>query len=138
MYNSHTWERSGSWDLGQNALSQSDCRIFKSTITLEQNNEKAWFFVCLYKFIEIKGWLENIGVVVVKNGWGHSGLRTQKLAISQEGMNVINWLLMCSLKFRKAKSYFNNFGMMVTNGLSVFGLGTLKSAVSQEWIDEMS
>ena len=81
--------------MGQNALSQSDWKIFKSTISLEQNNEKARFFVCWYKFMEIKGWLENVGVGVVKNGCGHSGLRTLKLAIPQEGMNVINWFLTC-------------------------------------------
>ena len=47
LYRSCTWEKSGSWDMGQNALSQSDCRIFKSTISLEQNNEKAWCF-CIF------------------------------------------------------------------------------------------
>ena len=29
--------------MGQNALSQSDCRIFKSTISVEQNDEKPDF-----------------------------------------------------------------------------------------------
>ena len=38
------WEKSGSWDMGQNTLGQSDYRIFKSTISLEQNDEKVWFF----------------------------------------------------------------------------------------------
>ena len=32
LYKSHTWEKSGSWDMRQNVISQSDCRIFKSTI----------------------------------------------------------------------------------------------------------
>ena len=32
-----------SWDMGQNVLSQSDCRIFLSTISPEQINEIAWF-----------------------------------------------------------------------------------------------
>ena len=31
--------------MSQNALSQSDYRIFKSTISLEQNDEKACFFL---------------------------------------------------------------------------------------------
>ena len=26
---SHVWEKSGSWDMGENALGQSSCRIFK-------------------------------------------------------------------------------------------------------------
>ena len=30
--------------MDQTALSQSNYRIFNSTISLEQNNEKAWFF----------------------------------------------------------------------------------------------
>ena len=37
----HTWKNFASWDMNQNVLDQSDCRIFKSTISLEQNDEKA-------------------------------------------------------------------------------------------------
>ena len=37
------WEKSCFWDTGQNALSQSDCRIFKSIISPEQVDEIAWF-----------------------------------------------------------------------------------------------
>ena len=40
--------------------------------------------------MEIKRQLKNIGLDVVKNGFGHSGLRTLKLAVSQEGINGIN------------------------------------------------
>ena len=54
MHKSHTWENSGSWDMSQNALDQSDCSIFKLTISLEQNDEKAWFFAYWCRFIEIK------------------------------------------------------------------------------------
>ena len=39
--------------MGQNALSQSDCNIFKFTISPEQNDEKARFFAFLYRFMEI-------------------------------------------------------------------------------------
>ena len=76
-------------------LSHSDCRIFKSTISLEQNDEKAWFFACWYKLIEIKSWLKNIGVGSVINICVHSGHRTLKLAVSQEETNGTNWLLLC-------------------------------------------
>ena len=69
---SHTWEKFGSWHLGQNALKQSDCSIFKLTLSLEQNDEKAWFLACCCRFIEIKSWLKNIGVGLVKNECGHS------------------------------------------------------------------
>ena len=45
---------------------------------------------------------------------------------------------MCWQEFRKAKSSFNNFWtVVIKNGHGILGLGTLKSAVSQEWIDEM-
>ena len=92
--------------------------------------------------MEIKSLLKNIGVVMVKNGCGHSGHRTLKLTVSQvsqEVINGINWSLVCSYKFRKAKSYFDKFWVvMVKNGHCLLGLGTQKCAVSQEWIDEMS
>ena len=68
LHKSHTFEKSGSWDMGQNALDQSECSIdyFKLTIYLEQNDEKAWFLACWCRLIEIKSWLKNIGVGVVK------------------------------------------------------------------------
>ena len=40
----HIWENFGSWIVDQNAFSQSNCRIFKSTIYSEKINEIAWFF----------------------------------------------------------------------------------------------
>ena len=45
--------------------------------------------------MEIKVWMKNIEVSVVKNGCGHSGVRTLKLAISQKRINEINWFLVC-------------------------------------------
>ena len=103
------WEKSGSWDMGKNVLGQLDCRIFKSTVSLEQNNERAYFFACWYIFMEIKSSLENIEVGMVKNRCGQSGHRTLNLALSQEGINGINWFLVCWWNFRKVESYFNNF-----------------------------
>ena len=41
LHKSHIRQKFGSWDISQNALSQSDYRVFKSTISLEQNDEKA-------------------------------------------------------------------------------------------------
>ena len=71
-------------NMGQNALNQSDWSIdyFKLTISLQQNDEKVWFFAYWCRFIEIKSWLKNIGLGMVKIGCGHSGLRTLKLAVS--------------------------------------------------------
>ena len=38
LHKSYTWEKSVSWDMGQNALGQSDCKIFKSNLSLEQKD----------------------------------------------------------------------------------------------------
>ena len=86
-------ERTASWDMGQNALGQSDCSIFKVTLSPEHNDGEVRFFGCWYRFMEIKSWLKNIGVGMVKNGWSHSGLRTLKLAVSLERINGINRFL---------------------------------------------
>ena len=48
LHTSHTWEKSGSWVMGQNALDQSACRIFKLTVSLDESDEKVWFFACWY------------------------------------------------------------------------------------------
>ena len=64
-----------------------NCRIFKSTKSLERNNEKAWFFAYWYRFMKIKSWVKNNGLGMVKTGCEHSGFRTLKLAVSQEGIN---------------------------------------------------
>ena len=41
LHKSYIWRKSCSWDLGQNALSQSDCMVFKWTISPEQL-EQIW------------------------------------------------------------------------------------------------
>ena len=76
--------------------------MLKLTIYLEQNDEKAWFFACWYRFMEIRSWLKNIEVGLVKNGCGHSVFRTLKLAACHGEINGINWFLICWYKFRKA------------------------------------
>ena len=43
--------------------------------------------------MEIKSWLKNIRVGVVKNGCDYTGPRTLKLAVSQREINRINWFL---------------------------------------------
>ena len=58
--------------------------------------KKTDFFACWYRLMEIKSWLQNIGVDMVNNGCGHSGLRTLKLTLSQKGTTGINWFLVCS------------------------------------------
>ena len=43
-------------EMGQNGLGQLDCRIFKLTIYAEHKDEKARFFACWYRLMEIKSW----------------------------------------------------------------------------------
>ena len=86
-----------------NALSQSDYMIFKSTISLEQNDEKTWLHTyihtypvyrllslkqgldaCWNKFMEIKSVFKNIWVGLVENGCGHCGLRALQLTYAKK------------------------------------------------------
>ena len=108
----------------------------------EQIMEIAWCFAC-YKLIEIKRWSKNVGVGIIKNVCGQSGHGTLKLAVSQEWINRMNWFYACWCKFRKTKSYFSDFwvGKLEMETLEILKNGvleTLKSAVSQEWVYELS
>ena len=112
---------------------------FKSNISPEQNDEKAWIFACWYRFMGSRSWLKNVGVDIIKNGCVNSVLRTLKLALCQGKMNEINWFLLCWYKFIGTKSYFNSFLVVVVkNRCDLLGHGTLKSAVLQGPIDKMS
>ena len=68
MHKSHIWERSCSWDLGQNALSQSDCRIFKWTVSPEQIYETASFLLIDKNSQKLKFDRECFGYVWSKMG----------------------------------------------------------------------
>ena len=120
--------KSVSWDMVQNALGQTDCRIFKSTISLEQTDEIAWFFICWYKCMEIKCWLKKL----VNNGCSHSDHRTLNLVVSEEGSNNNNNKLIFGMVMQiepgKLKVTLIIFGWW---WLCHLGHGTLKSAVSQ-------
>ena len=65
--------------MGQNTLGESDCSTFNSSVSLEQNDERDWFFACWYKFMRIKSWLKNVAMGMVKNECDFSGHRTLKL-----------------------------------------------------------
>ena len=81
--------------MAQNALGQSDYRIFMLIIYPEHKDAKSWFFACWYRIMENKCWLGNIVVGFAENGWDHSGLRTLKLAVSQKGIIGISLFLVC-------------------------------------------
>ena len=91
--------------MGQNALSQSNCRIFKSNISPEQIDETVSFFACWYNFMQINRWLKIFGVGMVKNGCGQSGDGTLKLTVSEEWTGGINWFFPCWYRFTKIKNW---------------------------------
>ena len=74
--------------MGQFALGQSDYRIFKSNISLEQNDE-------MTDLLPVDTNLSKLKIEKYWGGCGHSGHRTQKLAVSQEAINGINRLFAC-------------------------------------------
>ena len=104
LHKSHICEKSCSWDMAQNALGQLDFGIFKSSVSLEQNDEIAWFFACWYKFMEIKSWLNNIKIGFDEKWvWPLQPQDSQtKLAVSQEGISGMNGYFACWYKFKKA------------------------------------
>ena len=76
--------------------------IFKSTISLELNDEKAWFFACSYRFMEINSWLKNIGMGVIKDGCGHSSLKIDDVEVALlMGLRHSNNMEVISHKFTK-------------------------------------
>ena len=118
--------------MSQNCLDQSDCRDFKSSMSLKQIDEKVWIFACWYKFLEIKSWLKNNEFIVVRHECDYWSKDYK--SCTAEKINGIKWFLVCSWKFRKPKSYFNKYRVVaVKNGRGLLGHETLKST-----IDEMS
>ena len=67
-------------------IGQLDCRSFKSAMSLEQCDEKVWFFAFWYKFMKIKSLLKYIGGVRCQKWvwllWGYGHI-TLKLAVFQ-------------------------------------------------------
>ena len=55
----------------ENVISQSDSMILKFSVSLEKNDEIAWFLACWkkLKFMKIKSWLKNFWVGMVKCVW---------------------------------------------------------------------
>ena len=135
LYKSSIWEKYCSLDIGQNAFSHSDYRIFKSSISPEQIGKTASFFACWYKFTKIKIWLKSFsvghgqkcvwpinlvhftqmkgdrkffGVSMFKNGCGQSGDGTVKLTVSEEWTDRINWFFACWFFAEFWRSWFKH------------------------------
>ena len=99
------------------------------------------FFEYWIEFRKIKSCLKIFCADLVKNGCGPFGQQILKLAVSrtEELMDWINGFFADWYKLKEANSYFNNFCVgIVKNWCDLLGHWTLKPAVSQEWIDELS
>ena len=99
LYISHICEKFGSWDIGQNAIDQLDCKIFQSAIWaifLGWNDELVWYFVCRYKFMDIEISLNNIWVCMVKKWvWSLCSQESKIGCISRR--NWWNQLIFCMM-----------------------------------------
>ena len=133
--------KSCSWDIGQNPLSQSDCRISPEQIDetvvfnmliwpiwsldskIELTNGINLFFAYWYNFMKIN--LKVLGVGMVKNGCGQSCDGTLKLTVSEEWADGISWFLACWYRFT-----FIFWIVIVKNGCGQSGHRALKLAVS--------
>ena len=107
-------------DIIKNKYGWSGLWTLKSTESRELDNEINGFFVCCYKFIQIKRTFKILGVGMVKSGCGKSSDETLKLIISQEWTNGINWFFACWYKFQQAKSLFSDSWVgVVKNGSGI-------------------
>ena len=126
LYKSSVWKNFCSRNIGQNALSHSDSRTFKSSISPEQIDETA---SCWYKFTKIKSWLKSFWWAIVKNECGQSGLWTLKLTVSQERTDGTNWFFACWYNFTQRWVWSWSNMSMIKNGCGQSGDGTLKLTI---------
>ena len=138
---SYIWEKSCSWDIGENALSQSGCRIFKSFISSEQIDETASFLACGYKRKKVKSWLKIFWSGMVKNEVDQSGLWTLKWWYRKNELMELTDFLHVDTDSQKLKADQKCIGwawskMGVTSLFS--GHRTQKLTLSQKWTDEIN
>ena len=120
------WEKSCSWDIGQNPLSQSDCRI-----SPEQIDETVVFNMLIWPIWSLDSKIELTNGI--KNGCDQSCYWTLKLTVSEEWTDGINWFFACWYRFTKIKSWSKIYWVgMVKNGCGYSGHGTLKMTVFQK------
>ena len=82
--------------------------------------------------MDIKSWLKNVGLGMVKYGRDHSGHKALKSAVSEYGIDELSWFFECWYKFKKAKRYYNSYCVSgVRNGLGLLVNLALKSALSK-------
>ena len=82
---------------GQNALSYSDCGIFKSSISLEQIEKTASKFARWYKFTKIKNWLKIFWWGIFKNECSQVSRLSNWLYLKKK--HETNWFFACWYNF---------------------------------------
>ena len=85
-------------------FSQSDFWTLKLTVSQEWTDEINSYIACKYNFMEIKRWLNILGVGMVRYGCGQSRDKTLKPTVSDGWTDGINWFLACWHRFTKIKS----------------------------------
>ena len=91
-------------------------------------------FVCWYKFIQIKRWLNMLEVDMVKNGCSQSCNGIIKFTVSVEWADGINWLLACWYRFTKIKSWSKLIGW----ACSKMGVNGCDQTLSHKWTDRVN
>ena len=102
------------------------------SVSQEWMDELSWYFSCWCKVRKIENYFNSFCVVVAKN-WRETG------SLISERTDKVRWFFACSYIFMKAKNYVSTYCVgIVKYGCGLLGKGTVKSAVSEEWIGELS
>ena len=100
LHKFYIWKQFCCWDIGQNALRQSNCKIFKPTSSPEQIHEAASFSACWYNFTKLKRWSKlflfghgqkltvSQGLTDGNNCFFHAGTNSHKL---KGDWNILGW-----------------------------------------------
>ena len=146
LHKSYIWEKSCSWDVSQNALSQSNCMILNElflrsklrksglwTLKFTVSQELTDFLHAGANSCKLKGRWKFRGWCS-QNRCGQSCDGTLKLTLSEERTNGINWFLVCSCRFITVKSWSKIYWVdMVKNGCGQSGHGTLIFNLTLTW-----
>ena len=122
------------WAWWKNGCGHSVLRTLKLAVCQEKMNERNWFLVCWYKFMETKSYFNNFWVGGgQKWAWPLRSWNSKICCIT--GTSWWNELIfLCWYKFGKVKNYFNNYelGMVEKGwGFRIMGLDELSRLI--EW-----
>ena len=130
LHKFHISEMIDSWDISQNTLGQSDCRILNINTSQEQNDEMTWFFLQIHGNWKLnqKYW----GRVCQKWLWPLRFQDSQTGSISRRNWwkKVLHWLHVDTNPGKLKVNYYNYWVGMVKNGHRLLSDSTVKSAVS--------